>query len=91
MQLINLPRLRLKELQTLSENTLLICQSIEEIRPGTMKIESALTAFKTGMLKEQASAATKLELDKTRDRLISGFKPDIYDYSFNSDLFEYGA
>jgi len=77
MELISLPRLRLKELQTMAENTLLICAPIEEVSSATQKVKNTLDTFKRSMLKDQASAATKLELDKTRDRLVSGFKQDV--------------
>jgi len=73
MELINLPRLRHKELQAIAESTLRICATITEVQPALAKVSTHLEAFKQGMLKEQAYAADKNELDKQRDRLLSGF------------------
>lgn len=61
----------------MAENTLLICSPIEEVTSATQKVKSTLNTFKGSMLKDQVSAATKLELDKTRDRLVSGLKQDV--------------
>jgi len=77
MELINLPRLRNKELQSVAESTLLICATITEVQPALTKVDTQLEAFKQGMLKEQASAADKSELDKQRDRLLSGFMQNL--------------
>ena len=77
MELINLPRLRHKELQSVAESTLRICANISEAQPALAKVNTHLEAFKQGMLKEQASAADKSELDKQRDRLLSGFMQNL--------------
>jgi len=77
MELINLPRLRMKELQTLGENSLDVCRSIEELSPAVEAVDVALDDFKQGMIKDKASGGTKTELDKQRDLLISGFMMDI--------------
>ena len=77
MELLNLPRLRMKELQSVAESTLRICVNITELQPATQQVNTHLEAFKKGMLKEQASAADKKELDKERDRLLSGFMQDL--------------
>ncbi|TAJ14273.1 hypothetical protein DMA11_06165 [Marinilabiliaceae bacterium JC017] len=73
MEIINLPRLRVKELQTLSENSLSICDGITELKPAIDLVQTTLNAFKRGMLKEQASAANKKELDADRAIYISCF------------------
>lgn len=73
MDLIILPRLRLKELQSLGESSLEICMPLPEVEPATQAVSIAFTAFKQSMLKEAASAASKYTIDKSRDHLISGF------------------
>lgn len=77
MDILNLPRLRNKELQSVAEETLRICDNIEEVKPALGKVIPLLDAFKQGMLKEQASAADKSTIDKERDRLLSGFMKDL--------------
>jgi hypothetical protein len=72
MDLIILPRLRLKELQSLGESSLEICMPITEVEPATQAVSIALAAFKQSMLKEEASAAVKKTIDKSRDRLNYG-------------------
>ena len=73
MHLISLPRLRMKELQTLAENSIKICQPIEEVKPALQQVESALAAFIQGMLKDKSTGVSKKTLDKRRDYAISGF------------------
>jgi hypothetical protein len=73
MELISLPRLRVNQLQSVSERSLEICSSLTEMQPSTEKVKITLDEFVKGMLKEQASAKEKKELDLTRDRLVSGF------------------
>ncbi|MBI9060737.1 MAG: hypothetical protein JEZ14_02030 [Marinilabiliaceae bacterium] len=77
MELINLPRLRHKELQSIAESSLRIAANITEVQPALANVNTQLEAFKQGMLKEQASAADKSELDKQRDRLLSGFMQNL--------------
>ncbi|TRX64588.1 DUF6261 family protein [Carboxylicivirga sp. M1479] len=72
MELLNLPRLRLKELQTVSENSVRICDAIPEVQPAVKKVKEAIADFKASMQKEKVPAATKSELDKKRDKLIYG-------------------
>ncbi len=73
MELINLPRLRNKELQTVGENTLRICHPIPEVKPAVDKVVDALNVFKEGMQKDVALTISKSELDKVRDKLLIGF------------------
>ncbi len=73
MQLINLPRLRTLELQTLAENSIKLCHNIEEVKLALTNVQSALSAFKQGMLKDKSTGASKHTLDKIRDNIISGF------------------
>lgn len=77
MDLINLPRLRMKELQTVGENSLRICRNITELQPAVDKVKITLKAFKQGMLKEKVSADSKTKLDKERDRLVSGLMHEL--------------
>ena len=72
MHLINLPKLRMMELQTLAENSIKICASIEEVKPALQQVESALTTFKQGMLKDKTTGINKRYLDRSRDIAISG-------------------
>ncbi|MBN2639002.1 MAG: hypothetical protein JXR65_07935 [Bacteroidales bacterium] len=77
MEIINLPRLRVNQLQTLCENSLKICEPIAEIVSATEKVKAARDAFAAGMLKSKASSGKK-ELDLLRDALMSGFTKAIH-------------
>ncbi|TRX66548.1 DUF6261 family protein [Carboxylicivirga sp. M1479] len=77
MEIVNLPRLRMKQLQTVGENSLRICEAIPEVKPATDKVKSLIGDFKLGMQKENVPAVTKVELDKLRDKYISGFRLEV--------------
>ncbi|TAJ06852.1 hypothetical protein DMA11_22360 [Marinilabiliaceae bacterium JC017] len=77
MELISLPRLRVKELQTVGEKSLSICAGIIEVEPAARKVETILEVYKKGVRKDQASAGEKKGLDKIRDRFVSGFTADL--------------
>lgn len=77
MEIFTLPRLRVAELQALTEVTIKICENIEGIDPALNKVTSGYDKYKESMLKVAASADDKKDLDKTRDRLISGFIKDV--------------
>jgi len=72
MELLNLPRLRMKELQTVGENSIRICQAIPEVEPAVAKVRATMDDFLKGMQKHKTSAATKAELDKVRDQYVRG-------------------
>ncbi len=73
MELLSLPRLRNHQLQTVSENTIKICAELTQLKAPLETLTQKLDLFKGGMTKEQASAASKKELDNARDVLVSGF------------------
>ncbi|MBN2639495.1 MAG: hypothetical protein JXR65_10480 [Bacteroidales bacterium] len=77
MEIINLPRLRVNQLQTLCENSLKICEPIVEIASATEKVKAASDAFATGMLKDKAFSGKK-ELDLLRDELLSGLIKSVH-------------
>jgi hypothetical protein len=79
MILITLPGLRLGQLQTVGESSIDICKNIPEIAPEMVKVNSSFDAFKTGMLKDKASAEKKRKLDLNRDRLSSGFMNVVFE------------
>lgn len=78
MKLIEIPRLRLAQLQTLCELSIAICKSIVEVATILLKVESLFQTFQTAMLKVKASASEKQGLDHTRDDLLSGFLHAVY-------------
>ena len=73
MEIITLPRLRNAELQIVCESSLTICQPLTIIQEVREKVEKEFAPFKAGMLKVQASAGDKKNLDKERDRYVLGF------------------
>ncbi len=77
MEIIALPRLRIAELQSLTETSLEICASIPEVEAQKQQIEKEFATFKGGVLKKQAGAEVKKTVDKERDRYNSGFFFDI--------------
>ena len=70
--ILSVPRVRVGQLQSLAENALAICSRHGQLQTATEKVRAELTEFKAGMLRQPASAAVKAELDKVRDRLITG-------------------
>ena len=77
MEIIDLPRLRIAELQTLTESTIAICSPFSEVGEQLTEVNKEFTVFKEGVLKKQAGAETKSAVDKIRDRYNSGFFLDI--------------
>ncbi len=78
MKLIKLPRLRLAQLQIISESTLTMTEKTAELAVSRQNVENAFTPFVTGMLKDKASAEKKRELDQSRDNRTSGFFAALY-------------
>lgn len=72
MELINLPRLRNQELQTVGENSIRICSAINEVTTAVDKAANSLNSFKKGMQKDTSTGISKAELDNKRDRLLYG-------------------
>jgi hypothetical protein len=72
MELLNLPRLRNKELQTIGEQSIRICGNISEVKPALEKAKASLETFKQGMQKDKSSGISKAEIDKERDRFTYG-------------------
>jgi hypothetical protein len=77
MDIIRIPKMKMAQLQTVGDSSVEICKSIPEVEPAVSQVETALTGFKEGMLKDKASAAKKKESDLIRDRLLSGFMHDV--------------
>lgn len=73
MKIIILPRLRLGQLQAITNGTLTICKSLVQFASSLLGVENAFVPFKAGMLKNDASADQKGKLDQTRDKRVSGF------------------
>lgn len=73
MQLINLPRLRLNELQTLAEKSVKLCNEIKEVEPAVKNTDDTLTTFKDAMQKDKSTGLDKKTQDKNRDIDINGF------------------
>ena len=76
MEIITLPRLRIAELQSLTEATLKICEPLTEVEEQKQQVEKEFVPFKEGVLKSKA-VAEKTVVDKVRDRYNSGFFFDI--------------
>lgn len=73
MDIITFPRLKISELQTLTESTLTICEPLAEVAEQRQAVETEFTNFKESVLKKYASADDKQTIDKERDRYNSGF------------------
>ena len=76
MEIITLPRLKIAELQSLTETSLKICAPLAEVEEQKQKVEKEFATFKEGVLKNQAKTE-KNTIDKERDRYNSGFFLDI--------------
>lgn len=59
MNSITLPRLKLTELQSLTESTLQKCSAVSELQLALTSVQTVFNTFKQGMLNEQSSAADK--------------------------------
>ena len=73
MDIIRLPRLRISELQTLTESALKICEPLTEVAEFRQKVEDEFANFKEGVLKNYVTTEAKATIDKERDRYNSGF------------------
>lgn len=72
IKMISIPRLKLAQLQTLTESALSIASPIALVADQIAETQTVFDDFKEGLLKDQA-ASDKKTLDQTRDKLISGF------------------
>lgn len=82
MEIITLPRLRLAELQSLSEAAASICAPIKEIEKEKLVFDKEFAVFKEAVMKKQAKGEIKKAVDKVRDHYNSGFFFDIKAESF---------
>ena len=78
MKLIILPRLRLAQLQTITETTLSICKNLTQLASEILSVKNIFTPFKAGMLKDKVSAEEKGKLDQVRDQRVTGFFGAVY-------------
>lgn len=72
MEMIILPALRLAQLQTVTTSVIEYTENLTEVESEVGKVQSAFTNFQQGMTKGSV-ASDKKTLDKTRDRLNTGF------------------
>ncbi|MEQ8469802.1 MAG: DUF6261 family protein [Marinoscillum sp.] len=72
MQMINVPKLRMAQLQTFTEGVLKTTKDLAEVSEQVGEVQTRFDAFKDGMTREDASS-DKETLDRTRDLLNSGF------------------
>ena len=76
MEILIIPRLKIPELQTLTESALTICAPLIEVAGVTEQIQNVETefaSFKESVLKNRAAAEGKTTVDKERDRYNSVF------------------
>lgn len=73
MELIVLPRLSLNHLQTITEESVKLCEAIPELNAAIEKVNNVLEPFKDGMLKESLTAEDKKTTDQKRDKSTKGF------------------
>lgn len=72
IKMIAIPRLKLAQLQTLTESTLSIAAPITVVANQLTALQTTFDQFLEGLQKDRA-ASDKATLDKTRDQIISGF------------------
>lgn len=72
MKLITMPRIRLAQLQTLTEDIIQIVTPLTEVSSETAALSDAFSVFQQGMVKNQAYS-DKFTLDSSRDNITSGF------------------
>ena len=72
LEMLSVPRVRVAELQSLAEHALMICSRHGQLQAATEKVHTELNEYRAGMQRKPASAAVKADLDKVRDRLITG-------------------
>jgi hypothetical protein len=77
MEIINLPRLRIAELQSLTETAVEICAPIPGLEEQIEGINKEFALFKDAVLKNKAKGEIKKAVDKKRDHKVSGFFYDI--------------
>jgi|GEM_PF-2533834 len=70
---IILPRLRVAELHAFAEQAIAICKPHGMLGTALQNVERLFAEFAKSFTKPQASAKEKLQLDKDRDALLSGF------------------
>lgn len=76
IKMIAIPRLKLAQLQTLTESVLSLVGSIPEVSDQVTAVQTSFDQFKESLQKDQA-ASDKRTLDQARDRLISGLMFDV--------------
>jgi len=72
MEMITLPPLRNKELQTFTVEAKKISKIVSLLAPSIQKVEDAETLFVEAMLKDKSTNVSKRDLDRTRDSYFSG-------------------
>ena len=72
MEMIKLPRVRVAQLQTLTEGVIQIVENLGEVAAQVQAVKTNFTNFKDGMTKN-AAASNKKTLDRTRDLMNAGF------------------
>ena len=73
MELLTLPKLRHQQLQTVTEDSLKICEGLTQLQVPIDKVNLQFERFKGGMTRDKATATEKKELDNTRDHLVANF------------------
>ncbi|WP_075590267.1 DUF6261 family protein [Labilibacter marinus] len=73
MDTLSLPKLKNYQLQSVTEDTISICNDLTLLEDPLAKISEKLDLFKGGMTKQQASVENKKELDTSRDTLTASF------------------
>ncbi|WP_289053973.1 DUF6261 family protein [Carboxylicivirga marina] len=87
MEIIHFPRLRNKELQTVGENSLQICNGIPEVKPAYDKASSTLSTFVKGMQKDKNVGQSKKSYDRKRDTYTSAFIYNVkYEMSYEHNV-----
>jgi len=83
MEMIYIPRLRNKELQTVGENSLRICNALIEVKPAFDMVSATLEVFIKGMQKDKVDSQKRSIYDKKRDKYTSGLLNNIkYEKNF---------
>ena len=77
MKLLCLPCIENRQLQYLAEETIRICQPITTIQPALFKVKSNLDLFKNEIRKGYGQNKSRSELEKIRNRLITGLMHDV--------------
>ncbi|MCV9387044.1 DUF6261 family protein [Reichenbachiella ulvae] len=72
MEVLKMPRLRMAQLQTLTNGVLKTTEDLKEVAAPVAEVQSRFLVFKDGMTRSDASS-DKETLDRTRDNLNTGF------------------